>query len=159
MSDRIGVIEMGRVLQVGTSKEIYDSPSSKFVADFIGDSNFLDGVVARSEAGLATIDFGSGKADVTSTEVLTVGQRVSVAVRPERVEVIPDHVAGPGLAGRVERVIYAGASCQIRVSLRDGTIVDVRRPSTAALLDDVEVVAGRKDVWVFWRPEHARVLQ
>ncbi len=85
MSDRIAVIDQGRLQQVGTPEEIYEHPESRFVADFIGESNLLDARVSGLIGGEATLTV-EGFADIrTSIEwPLVVGQIVSLSIRPER---------------------------------------------------------------------------
>ena len=109
MSDRIAVMSKGNALQIGQPEEIYERPATKFVADFIGETNFLDGVV-RSQNGV-TVEIelpGSGTVRVESSRKFTNGQQVSVAVRPEKLTLNRDVEDGNNLKGRVEEVIYIG---------------------------------------------------
>src|SRR2546427_1178031 len=87
MSDRVAVMRGGQTEQVGTPAELYESPVSPFVADFVGESNFLDGVViSTSPDGRAVVRAEGGlELRGTSRESLHVGQRVVAAVRPEKI--------------------------------------------------------------------------
>lgn len=107
MSDRIGVMDFGKLLQVGTPEEIYESPVSRFVADFIGETNFIDGeVVAQGE-----VRIGSG--DVVKARTHSEpGSKVTLTLRPEKLQInasaddIP--VDRCRLKGTIDRRIYYG---------------------------------------------------
>lgn len=86
MSDRIAVMSQGRLLQIGTAQEIYERPQSRFVADFIGETNYLEGSVLRKEEPYVEIALeAGGKVWVTSGQDVQVDDKVYVAVRPEKV--------------------------------------------------------------------------
>jgi iron(III) transport system ATP-binding protein len=90
LSDRIVVMNGGRIVQIGTPREIYEKPSDPFVADFIGSSNFLHGrlLSARDANGLAMVQLNSGQnIKVPLVRDIAVGSAVSVAVRPEKLEI------------------------------------------------------------------------
>ena len=118
MSDRIGVMSEGSLLQVGPPREIYNHPANRFVADFIGETNYLPGIVA------------AGKVRLTSGETLAHpdaarhgdGAAVTLAVRPEQVRLSPD---GP-LAARVVQTVYSGTDTHCHAVLADGTEVVAR---------------------------------
>jgi spermidine/putrescine ABC transporter ATP-binding subunit len=119
LSDRIAVMNHGRILQEGAPEEIYERPRSRFVADFIGQTNFFRGqvegtgpvTVVRDEAGMV---LRCGPADWAS-----VGMHVAVSVRPEKV--VPADGAGPNsVSGVLERVSYLGDLVQYHVALEGG---------------------------------------
>ena len=122
MSDRLAVMQNGRVLQVGTPTEIYEHPIRRFVADFIGDTNFIEGRVAG--AGRVRLASG-GELPTRGLDGHAVGDAITLAVRPERIELVP---AGMGavLQGRVETVVYFGTDTIFHVTLDDGAKVTVR---------------------------------
>jgi spermidine/putrescine transport system ATP-binding protein len=129
MADRIGVMGDGRLLQVGTPEEIYDSPVDEFVADFIGRSNFLPGTVESTE----TICLTNGTRIAITTDG-SPGDAVQISLRPERVELV-DRGAAPGghpvLDGEISTVTFLGSGIVYRVAL-DWMTVEVRaenRPS------------------------------
>jgi putative spermidine/putrescine transport system ATP-binding protein len=94
MSDRIAVMNLGRVEQVGTAREIYERPDSRFVSDFIGEANLLEGEVSSvDEAGVSVMVEGLEARATRTEEGVQPGQHVSVMVRPENV------VLGPQAAG------------------------------------------------------------
>src|SRR3989337_734170 len=85
MSDRIAVMNRGRLLQVGTPSEIYERPADRFVADFIGESNFLEGVLLGQDGGRARVALDTLQVSSAYAERPRVGQAVAVAVRPEKI--------------------------------------------------------------------------
>ncbi|WP_395104021.1 ABC transporter ATP-binding protein [Actinomadura sp. SCN-SB] len=88
MSNRIAVMRDGRVEQVGRPREIYERPSSRFVADFIGTSNFIDGTIESHETGdIYLVETPQGKIRGSSSADLPVGEKVAVSIRPEYVDV------------------------------------------------------------------------
>ncbi len=111
VSDRIAVMNRGRIEQVGTPREIYERPESVFVATFVGRSNLLRGVV-RGAGGCVLADFGC--LCPIEPSGLPSGTGVLVALRPEGLEPDPE---GP-LAGEVVRAAYAGASLEVLVDMR-----------------------------------------
>ena len=122
MSDRIAVMDRGNVEQLGTPSEIYNRPRTPFVARFIGDTNLFAGRVAAVEGDQVMVDVDALATTLRVPALagaFTVGDPVSVTVRPENVKV-SELGAGQalGLAGRLEEVTYAGAHlrCRLRVN-------------------------------------------
>ena len=135
MSDRIVVMDKGRVLQVGPPNEIYEAPASPFVADFIGESNIFAGVV-EAEAGnmlRVRLERGpvieiAGRADLAARP----GQQVRVMVRPERfvdLSAEPGSVRANRIDGHVTDSAYIGVSDKYRVVTAEGVDVLMRLPS------------------------------
>jgi spermidine/putrescine transport system ATP-binding protein len=113
MSDRIAVMRAGRVLQIGTPQEIYESPSNRFVADFIGETNFLPGIIQErgGQTGFCLTDgvfINCGWIE----EGLYDGDPAYLSIRPEKVQLFPAGEEPPPhlkrMQARVEQVIYAG---------------------------------------------------
>lgn len=143
MSDRIAVMSKGEALQVGLPEEIYERPANKFVADFIGETNFLDGVVKSQNGNVVEIDLtGTGLIHVQSSRTFTSGQQVSVAVRPEKLRLNAEIEGGNNLRGRVEDVIYIGTDTHFGVRFPGNHKLRVREQNTSqahkeiARLDD-----------------------
>lgn len=127
MSDRIAVMSKGLALQIGQPEEIYERPATKFVADFIGETNFLDGVVRGQNGTTVEIDLpGSGTVHVDSSRKFANGQQVSVAVRPEKLTLNKGISDGNNLKGRVEEVIYIGTDTHYGVRFSGSHKVRVR---------------------------------
>ncbi|EQM70366.1 ABC transporter ATP-binding protein [Pseudomonas tohonis] len=130
LSDRIAVFSEGQVQQVGTPQEIYERPRNRFVADFIGETNFLDAQVLSLDGTRALCQGPGGQPfQAESVDGVLPGSRVSLSIRPERV-----HLGGVDTAGalpcRVEAQVYLGTDLQYRVSLDDGTRLTVRMPNS-----------------------------
>jgi ABC-type Fe3+/spermidine/putrescine transport system ATPase subunit len=125
MSDRLAVMSRGRIQQVGTPREVYEHPSNRFVAEFMGHSNFYEGDVSRRSPG------GAGEVSVNGCAFpcrigpgLDVGSKVFIALRYERVEVLPSGSAGTGLEGTLIEENYFGPTVQRTVDLGvPGTII------------------------------------
>lgn len=130
LSDRIAVFSEGQVQQVGTPQEIYERPRNRFVADFIGETNFLDAQVLGLEGDQALCQ-GPGGQPFRAETVAGVlpGSRVSLSIRPERVHLGAVDTAG-ALPCRVEAQVYLGTDLQYQVSLDDGTRLTVRMPNS-----------------------------
>lgn len=127
MSDRIAVMSKGVVLQIGRPEEIYERPASKYVADFIGETNFIDGIVKKQNGSTVEVELdGTGMICVESSRMFTNGQQVSVAVRPEKLRLNTAMKDGNNLQGRVEDVIYIGTDTHYGVRLAGGQKVRVR---------------------------------
>jgi spermidine/putrescine transport system ATP-binding protein len=127
MSDRIAVMSKGVALQIGKPEEIYERPANKFVADFIGETNFLDGVVKSQNGSTVEVDLpGSGIVHVESSRTFTNGQAVTVAARPEKLSLNSELKDGNTLKGRVEEVIYIGTDTHYGVRFAGSHKVRVR---------------------------------
>jgi spermidine/putrescine transport system ATP-binding protein len=129
MSDRIGVMNKGRLLQVGNSSDIYDTPNNRFVADFIGETNFINGRIKGWQNRVAEVGVGEGlvlRADCTQT--LAAGTEVSIAVRPEKMHVnAPDRSGLENVfKGRVSNVVYIGTDTHYSVDITGSQSVRVR---------------------------------
>ena len=126
MSDRVAVMAAGRVVQVGSPREIYERPASRFVSDFIGDSNLLDARVERVEESLARLIAGDGMALAAPAAGLVAGETVTLAVRPEKVRLLADG-GGPRpanvFAGTVESANFQGDATLYRVALDSGRLL------------------------------------
>jgi iron(III) transport system ATP-binding protein len=110
MSNRVAVMRDGRLEQVGTPREVYEKPSSRFVADFIGTSNFIDGSVEGRDGGAYTVRTAEGLLRVPSDDEFPVGAEVVVAARPEHIEIQPgtNGVGANRWNGRVEARAFLG---------------------------------------------------
>ncbi len=117
MSDRVCIMRDGEIVQIGTPRELYDSPSSRYVADFVGKSNFFDGTVEQFGRSAVTIRLNAG-VSVSATQTvdsnkLAVGNKVSVSVRPEQILLVRDKQClpeelGVSLEARVLNRIFLG---------------------------------------------------
>jgi spermidine/putrescine transport system ATP-binding protein len=156
MSDRIAVMNGGRVEQVGSPEEIYERPQTRFVADFIGETNFIEGVISGVEPDHALVDIGHGNAVTAQlpAETVAAGERVTLAVRPENVRLGSEG----GIRGRVEEVVYRGSDTDILVRIDDALMIRARQPREVAGSLPVSYAAGSQ-VGVGWEVGAARLLR
>ena len=125
MGDRIAVFNSGKPVQIGTPEEIYEQPVNRFVADFIGESNFITAPVSE-KGGKKTIQLDGGDVITLPHNVAAVEGKVTIAIRPERISL---NAAEPKLAtGIITNIVYMGTDLRCTVRLQDGTDVAVRVP-------------------------------
>jgi spermidine/putrescine transport system ATP-binding protein len=162
LSDRIAVMNQGHIEQVGTPREIYESPSTSFVASFIGDTNFVSGrvmeCVASGEAWLCTMETSVlGRVMARSSLSLIPGTRARLSVRPEdwwlRSGAADD--ALNAVQGVVEDVLYLGGSTRVTVRVKEERLVVAM---TNRRLDDSANLRRSSQVWLGFHPEDAVVL-
>jgi len=119
MSNRVAVMRDGKIEQVGRPREVYEAPGSRFVADFIGTSNFIDGVVESRQNGVYTVRTEHGELHVRSDSEYSVGAPVVVAARPEHVGLAQgaNGIGANRWRGRVEARAFLGESVDHVVSV------------------------------------------
>jgi ABC-type Fe3+/spermidine/putrescine transport system ATPase subunit len=130
ISDRIAVMKRGKILQIGTPQELYTTPKHVFVANFIGENNFLEGYVTKTSGGKVQIELRGGLAASGSDTFIKEGERVVLAVRPETFTIEKGQKERPNsLFGVVEKVRYEGTNIRYEVKLENEDMVVVVRPS------------------------------
>jgi len=122
MSDRIAVMSAGRVQQIGTARDIYETPVNRFVADFIGETNLLAATVTNITSDRAEVTLAGGHRLTCPAAGSSLGAH-HVSIRPERLRLVP---GGGQLQATVQRVIYLGTDLQVILSLDGGTELAVR---------------------------------
>jgi len=144
MSDRIAVMRQGRVVQLGPPEDLYERPADRFVADFIGQSNFLEVTVRSVTNGIATAVTDDGlDVSLAVGEVGAEGTRVTLGLRPERVRLapsggpmrtptLPDPSACQWWDGVIEEVVYIGATWKYQVRVRGQVLVAQRQAGADA---------------------------
>ena len=127
MSDRIAVMDRGRVAQVGTPREIYERPASLFVADFIGSSNMFPGQIAALGVHGATVRLDGGAVvTVAAPAQARIGERLRVVVRPDHLQLTEAPAPGQNsLTGQVTKISFLGTHLLVTVRLRFGTEITV----------------------------------
>lgn len=162
MSDRIAVMDKGKVLQIGSPEEIYEHPHSLFVADFIGESNFIPGTVAKlgEGLGLKLIDGRSLKAAWAEPNV-SIGEAAVISVRPEKLYIYPEDnkiqmEQMSHISGVIEQTVYIGTDTRYSVRLTEETTVQVRQQNMVR--GGTHLKSGVK-VNLFWDSENARILK
>ncbi|MEY4978019.1 MAG: Spermidine/putrescine import ATP-binding protein PotA [Pseudomonadota bacterium] len=160
MASRIAVMSKGRVLQVGTPKEIYEYPASRFVADFIGNVNLLDGKLTVDEPDRCAVGTAIGEVHVGHGISGSLDMPVAVAVRPEKVSISKQRPAGIShnlFAGRVKEIGYFGSYNNYIVVTPQGTKVKITEPngSRHEMLD----ITWEDEVFFWWDDLDAVVLR
>ncbi|HMB34839.1 MAG TPA: ABC transporter ATP-binding protein [Methylomirabilota bacterium] len=164
MSDRIVVMRHGRVVQLGPPEDLYERPIDRFVADFIGQSNFLEVTVRSVQDGIATAVTDDGLDVSLVGEAGAEGTRVTLALRPERVRLapagastraaaVPDPTAPQWWAGVIEEVVYIGATRKYQVRLRGQVLVAQQQAGA-----DVAGLRAGERVTVGWSMADLRVV-
>jgi len=146
VADRIGLLQAGRLAQTGTPEALFERPSSRFVAGFLGDVVLLDATVRDS----GILDLADGTA-VEMASGQPAGSRVTLALRPERIR-LEDGAGANRLAGEVTGLTYAGASIEVSVRLACGTTLTLVRPA------ELPRPSPGSSIWVGWDASAACVL-
>ena len=160
MSDRIAVMNRGRVEQVAAPEEVYDRPATTFVAGFIGVSNLMPATVTGSRE----VRLDQGQTIATPTEGFASGERCHAVVRPEKLRVeVGENGSGPAddlprVEGIVASSLYLGTATQIAVDLGE----DVRMTVLVPNADEAErqrLPGGGAKVALSWEPEHMHLVR
>ena len=156
MSDRIAVMNDGSLEHLGTPREIYEHPRTRFVAGFIGTSNLLTGTVTRLDGDLAVIQVSADERIIVPVpdRAVSEGSRLELTVRPEKIDLTTARPSGEGctLRGTVTEVVYLGTSTNFSVTTSAGADVVVFQQNSASAGN----VAARGDsVWLSWNPQHS----
>ncbi|MBD2456818.1 ABC transporter ATP-binding protein [Nostoc sp. FACHB-87] len=150
LSDRIAVMNQGKIEQIGTPSEIYEHPQTAFVADFIGDTNLFSGEIAAVEAECIQVVTKTGlKIIVTRYEdtPIELSQSVVVSVRPEKIQlsIYPPNLPTNCFEGRLVNVMYLGTHVTYVVELTNGININVLQPNTFGNLPDRDT-----PIYVLW---------
>jgi spermidine/putrescine transport system ATP-binding protein len=151
MSDRVVVMNAGDIQQIGTPKEVYQHPQTRFVADFIGESNILEAYVTNAAQNtlILTMDCGQG---IARGSGFFDGEPVYVSIRPEKVQLSETRVNGFAIPGVVKEYTYMGQIIKAVVELENGQEFKVNRLAGQYLLP----IAS--PVYVSWNAEDAVVM-
>ena len=123
MSDRIAVMSNGEVQQIGSPTEIYEHPVNRFVADFIGDTNFIEGEITSFQDDLVSCRVGANTLfEAENSGNHKVGDKVTLFLRPEKITLSADAqmVHGDSHQGKVAHIIYLGNQALLSVDLGNG---------------------------------------
>jgi spermidine/putrescine ABC transporter ATP-binding subunit len=157
MSDRIAVMNEGRIEQIGTPTELYDTPATRFVASFIGESNFLDGRLLDAADGYCAVDVpGAGVIRAPVRDRLRPGTDVTATVRPEKIVFADDAPAGAtnALAGTVVDVIFVGEMRRYEVRLGGEARLVLKRQNRAG----VRQYQRGESVRIAWHVDDTRLV-
>lgn len=168
MSDRIAVMHRGKVLQIGSPVEIYERPANRFVADFIGETNFLTGIVREVRDHLAVIRLADLNQEFIGLRQsnLTLGQKVVISVRPEKIDLVEDFEVAAvqakphmnTLPGQVVKSTYIGSDSRVVLDLGNHTEMRIWYPNLRSTLDPHEYYVPGEHQWAVIDAENALVL-
>jgi putrescine transport system ATP-binding protein len=165
MASRIGVMSEGSILQVGTPREIYETPVTRFVADFIGNVNLMDGTLTVDEPEHVEIDCPDVRHYVGHGISGHVGMPLSVALRPEKIRIsrkppVQEDGMPPApfnqLKGRVKDMVYFGSDTLYHLQLASGAILKVTQSNTERHPDDT--LSWDDEAYAWWLPSAHVVL-
>jgi len=163
LASRIAIMDRGVIKQVGTPTDIYEFPTTRFTADFIGSINLFDGVVKNITAGMARIeaDRAGCTFEVPATSGIKVGDKVGIAVRPEKVSISrskPAKTDVNAVQGEVLDLGYFGKDSLYRVKLPTGELLRVNRVNDQRVGETDRHVDWDDKVWLTWDASSAIVL-
>ena len=161
MSDRIAIMNNGRIVQLDNPTELYEAPANLFVADFIGESNFLEGTVVEMDAEKACVEAEKKlRVWVEKTPDIHRGEKATVAIRPEKIQLFRDKERAPKemvnlFSGKVEEVIYVGEANVYRIRLQNEAILKIKIQSAGSS----ERLRRGDTVVVGWQVHHGLPLK
>ena len=161
LASRIAVMDQGRFLQVGRPKEVYEYPTSRFVADFIGTINTFEGTVTRIDKDGISVEASQAGAELRAlgTHHLEVSQDVCIAIRPEKIFISkrePDNEDDTKMGGIVEDLGYFGNISLYRIRLETGKIIQVSAQNRTRSAQ--RFLEWDDEIWISWHPRSAVVL-
>jgi putrescine transport system ATP-binding protein len=161
MASRIGIMEEGRLRQVGVPRDIYEFPNSRFVADFIGSINIFEGIAREQDSDLLHVHSGELGMELTISHSGAVpqGSNIAIAVRPEKVMIskeLPKGVTLNILRGMVKEIGYLGDVSIYHVEVESGKIIIATLPNLTR--EQERPVSWEDKVYLYWRPENGIVL-
>lgn len=164
LSDRIAVINLGKVEQLDVPAKIYEAPKSRFVASFIGDTNFFTGEIVATEGDYCHIAVqGFPRILAFNDKNLQVGQKVDLSVRPEKIRVtlnppLPEKGAGINVfPSKVKDIVYQGVYTKYWLT-SDGLQIAALKPHSRFLLDQ-ESITWNDNVFVWWHPDDGYMVE
>jgi len=147
LSDCVAVMRNGVIEQAGAPRQIYDRPRNEFVAGFLGASNFIDGTIVAREGGTAIVETAAGRASLLTSA--DIGERVRIAIRPERLRMGP--AAAAGLPARIRDIVYRGPVTHFYLDSAGGPLLSYQQNAGASW-------SVGDDVRCAWDTESAVVL-
>ena len=163
ISDHIAVLHQGNVEQTGTPVELYEAPKNSFVAAFIGDTNFFDGVVDTVDGDYCKLKIdGFPSLRVYNDKHVHPGGKVNLSIRPEKfmISAVKPEVTDSNtnlLQGKVEEVIYLGAHTRYWVRVQDWRISVIKQHYSYAL--DERNIKWDDNVWLKFEGDNAYMLE
>jgi putrescine transport system ATP-binding protein len=159
MANRIAIMSKGRVLQVGSPEEVYEHPTNRFVADFIGSVNLFDGRLSIDEPDHCVVTTGIGEIHVGHGVTGAVNMAQVIAVRPEKIKISKQRPAVNHnlFTGRVKEIAYFGSYNTFIVLASDGTRVKITEANTSH--QNLSDITWEDDVYFWWSDGAGVVLR
>ncbi len=153
MSDRVAILKSGRIIDIGTIKEIYERPKNRFTAEFLGEVNIIECVVDSIDGDIFTSTCGKLKIEGRTFKELKKGDKIQIMIRPEKVKIMSSLNTQIGdknvLSGRIVEVIYKGAYSDLKIETEDSGIFTARTLGSTYSVDEVVFLKwDREDVIV-----------
>lgn len=151
VASRVAVMDHGKIVQVATPAEIYETPNSTYVADFIGDVNLIEGKAGKTDGEKLSISWTEGQPDIVGTPHSTFakGQTVHFAIRPEKVSITHDKPANPNaFRGKVLDIAYLGNLSTYHVELPNGQVIKAQTANNRRI--SRRGFTWEDKVWVSW---------
>ncbi|MDP2734465.1 MAG: ABC transporter ATP-binding protein, partial [Hoeflea sp.] len=159
MADRIAVMDLGCIVQIGTPVEIYEAPNSEFVASFIGDINLFRGEVTGANGGVVNIETPDGMVIRSESHTaVQAGQKASFSIRPEKLRVSRTRPDGGvnAASGEVWDIGYLGDMTVFHVKLKNGDVVKASLLNAARTVEDP--ISYDVEIWVSFDADSGVVL-
>ncbi|MEP3435941.1 MAG: ABC transporter ATP-binding protein [Hoeflea sp.] len=159
MADRIAVMDLGRIVQIGTPVETYEAPNSEFVARFIGDINIFRGEVTGANGGVVDIETPDGMViRATSPVAVKPGEKASFAIRPEKLRVSRTRPEGGinAVSGEIWDIGYLGDMTVFHVKLKSGEVVKASLLNAVRTVEDP--VGYDEEIWICFDADSGIVL-
>ena len=160
MSDRIAVMSFGKVLQMGTPVEIYERPNCKFVADFIGTSNFMEGTLKSLEKDQASVHVPTLSAEIVgrASGDLNPGETVVISIRPEKIRLTEKAALNQNcFEGTISATTYIGSDTHLIIDV-NGLKLKVWEQNKISSLDPAAYYSIGQKVWLTLFPENTLIL-
>ena len=163
LSTRIAVMDAGRFMQIGTPTEIYEFPTSRLVAHFIGNANMFDGRVTENGQDHVIVQSKEPECEFYVDHGMSIqeGTKVFVALRPEKIRISKQAPEGDGsntIKGMVDDIGYLGGISTYRVKIDDGRIVEITSPNQVRPKDGNPPIDWDEEVYLSWDASSAVVL-
>ena len=159
LSDSVAVMNQGRVEQVGSPVDLFERPRSRFVAEFMGLSNFVRAQVVNADERGTTLN-AFGRHFEAPAAAVVIGESVEVALRPERIRLSAQAPQTEGaVQGHVLQAIYHGSSSDYALRLPDGHVLNVRQGNEQAEMHDAQPFTIGTAVWAQWQRSAVHILQ
>ncbi|MCX7725344.1 MAG: ABC transporter ATP-binding protein [Chitinispirillaceae bacterium] len=167
VSDRVAVFNAGEIRQIGTPAEIYETPADSFVADFIGETNFITGKVENiidSEYAIVNTDVSNKPIVVYTNKNVKVGDVVNVTIRPEKIKITlhDPHLTNPHLniiEGTVDEIIYTGFQSKYFVKIKDGDRIFKVFRQHIKYHPEEKTIAWNDNVYIWWSADDGYLVE